>query len=373
MNQNICRLDVGSPAFHVEVHPSRELLAVATINGSIVTFGAESSNESLEKAATIKAHSGSCRMAIFDREGTKLYACGSDRSISISDVETGKAIGCKKSAHNNPTNCLSLYNNSLLLTGDDEGFVRVWDVREKMDCKYSFEEHGCYVSDMCCVEDKKTVLVTSGDGTLSTYDLRKGKLEAMCDPMEEELLCVETLKNGKKVVCGTSSGALEIFSWEMFGQSDEHFLGHPDSVDTICKVDENTICSGSSDGIVRLLSIHPNKLVGVIGQHRGGPVECVRYSPHSQHIVSCGHDGFVRIWDKDIKFDDDDSDNEDDSDEDSCGQDVKGKQEADLNTGGDIGSSSRKRGKMEAKYIKEQIGRKRPKNPKKSSGFFDGL
>lgn len=36
------------------------------------------------------------------------------------------------------------------------------------------------------------------------------------------------------------------------------------------KLDEDTIVTGSSDGMLRVVSIQPNKLVGVLGEHAGG-------------------------------------------------------------------------------------------------------
>lgn len=36
------------------------------------------------------------------------------------------------------------------------------------------------------------------------------------------------------------------------------------------KLDEDTIVTGSSDGMLRVVSLQPNKLVGVLGEHAGG-------------------------------------------------------------------------------------------------------
>jgi len=44
-------------------------------------------------------------------------------------------------------------------------------------------------------------------------------------------------------------------------------------VDCLWKVDESTVVSGSSDGLVRVVSIQPNKVLGVLGDHDDFPVE----------------------------------------------------------------------------------------------------
>ena len=41
----------------------------------------------------------------------------------------------------------------------------------------------------------------------------------------------------------------------------------------VLQFDEDTIITGSSDGIVRILNILPNKLLGVVGEHAEMPIE----------------------------------------------------------------------------------------------------
>ena len=62
---------------------------------------------------------------------------------------------------------------------------------------------------------------------------------------------MSNLQNGKKIVCGSQDGVLVIFSWGTWGDMSDRFPGHPESVEAILKVDEDTVLTGSSDGIVR--------------------------------------------------------------------------------------------------------------------------
>ena len=56
------------------------------------------------------------------------------------------------------------------------------------------------------------------------------------------------------------------------------FPGHPESVDALLKFDEDTLLTGSSDGAIRIVSVQPNKLLGLIGAHAELPVECLALS-----------------------------------------------------------------------------------------------
>jgi len=61
-------------------------------------------------------------------------------------------------------------------------------------------------------------------------------------------------------------------------------------------VDEDTICTGSSDGIIRIVSIAPNNMLGVIGEHGEMPIECLRQSYDRHYMATTSHDSTVKFW-----------------------------------------------------------------------------
>ena len=74
-----------------------------------------------------------------------------------------------------------------------------------------------FISDFAFKEDSKTLLCPSGDGTLSVFDLKAGKLEAQSEHQEDELLSIAIIKHGRKVVTGEQQGALAVWSWGDWG------------------------------------------------------------------------------------------------------------------------------------------------------------
>jgi hypothetical protein len=124
---------------------------------------------------------------------------------------------------------------------------------------------------------------------------------------------------------GTEDGVLEIFSVGNWGDCTDRYPGHPGSIDTIVKIDESTIATGSTDGLIRVVGIHPNQLIGVLGDHNESPIERLRVSHDGEYVASCAHDNTVRFWslndDDDGDGDDDDEDDEDnDDDDDEAGE-----------------------------------------------------
>ena len=53
------------------------------------------------------------------------------------------------------------------------------------------------------------------------------------------------------MVCGDGSGTLDIYSWGLWGDLSDRFPGHPDSIDSICKITEDILCTGCADGTIR--------------------------------------------------------------------------------------------------------------------------
>ena len=110
------------------------------------------------------------------------------------------------------------------------------------------------------------MLVTCAcDGMLGVFDLRKNELYAMSDNFEEDLTCVTLQKNGSKVLTSTAEGIINIFSWDYFGDCNDRIVGHPGSIDSMIFYDEDTIITGCEDGLIRAVSVLPNKIISILG------------------------------------------------------------------------------------------------------------
>ena len=209
---------------------------------------------------------------------------------------------------------MSTYLDTMLITGDDDGYVKLWDLRDKK-AVHEWRDNEDYISDLCVCPDNKFVLAPGGDGYLSVFNLRKGQLEARSDNMEHELLSAVIIKEGKKAVVGTSDGLLDIFNFGWWGDISDKIPGHPNSVDTMVVVDNDTICTGSSDGLIRVVSIFPNKMLGIVGEHQDFPIEKIKLSRDKKYLASCSHDQTVKFWDVGYLYEIDKSDENEPLDE----------------------------------------------------------
>lgn len=124
------------------------------------------------------------------------------------------------------------------------------------------------------------------------------------------------------MVVGTQLGVLSIFDRKRgWADSVDRFPGHPQSIDSLCsltpsssspllKRSADVIATGSSDGLLRLVQIHPNKLLGVVADHGDFPVERIKMDRHGKWMGSVSHDSVLKMTDLEGALEDSDSDEE---------------------------------------------------------------
>lgn len=306
-------LGEGNTPFDVAFHPVSDLVAVGCVSGRVAVLAY--SQEANEVAVDLPVHEGSCRSLVFSpNDGQFLFTGGSDKTLRLLDLNQAGAVAFSQpDAHASAISCLLPYSEGQLFSGSDNGEVKLWDLRQRGPA-FELSEHTDFISSFLPSPSKQRTLCLSGDGFLTSLDMRKGTVEAKSEEQDDELLSGAIMKNGQKVVVGTQEGILSIWSWGQWDDMTDRFPGHPHSIDALVKIDEDAICTGSSDGLIRLVSIQPNALMGVVGTHGDMPVERLRRSRDGKFLASVSHDTVVRFWDISY-FDDDDDDGEEATEE----------------------------------------------------------
>ncbi|KAM7260110.1 hypothetical protein ACFE04_015851 [Oxalis oulophora] len=272
--------------FGIDFHPSSQLVSAALITGDIHLYRyAAALDSSPQRLLQLHAHQESCRAVRFINNGQAIVSASADCSILATDVETGTQITRLDNAHDDAIYTLINVTESTIASGDDAGCIK---------------PHEDYVSDITFAADAMKLIGTSGDGTLSVCSLRRNKVQTCSEFSEEELTSVVLVKNGQKVVCGSQSGTLLLYSWGYFKDCSDRFVDlSPNSVDAMLKLDEDRIITGSENGIISLVGILPNKIIQPIAEHSEYPVERLALSHDKKILGSISHDQTLKLWDLD--------------------------------------------------------------------------
>lgn len=151
-------------------HPHEDILGVANIEGDVLLY--KYSNDENTLLHTIELHNKACRAIDFSKDGKILFSTSKDKAIMLSDVETCKLTRYYEDSHEVPVYTISVLNDNLFATGDDNGAVKLWDLRTtNSKAVFSLKKNEDYISDIKTHEQEKYLLCSSGDGSLTTIDL----------------------------------------------------------------------------------------------------------------------------------------------------------------------------------------------------------
>ena len=86
-----------------------------------------------------------------------------------------------------------------------------------------YESHEDFVSGLTFDETNFELISVAGDCTLCVYDIRMKDVRARSDEQECELTCVEKIKDGRKVICGSQDGVVLVFTHGKWGDCSDRF------------------------------------------------------------------------------------------------------------------------------------------------------
>lgn len=295
--------------FDASFHSSWNFLALGLISGEVElweTFRKEE-NRANNLRAKFHHHKGSCRGILPNATASSLFSVSSDKSwLEIN--ESGSIVNAKYNAHESALNRLQLINEHTIATGDDQGIVKVWDTRSTKRQVMTWDAHSDFISSLQYYADQNCLISAGGDATLCVYDIRNQSHFYKSDDQEAELtggLCV--VDDGRRVAVGGDNGAILLFKWGDWGDCSDRMVGHPEAITSLAKFDERTLLTGCEDGLIRLVQIRPQKLLGVLADLNTS-VEGLVLNESKTTLAAFGQNEEVRLFDLQHLLDDDEDD-----------------------------------------------------------------
>ncbi|KAK5646786.1 hypothetical protein RI129_005250 [Pyrocoelia pectoralis] len=278
----------------ISFHPDQDILAVGNIEGDVILY--KYSNEGNILLESLELHVEACRGIDFSTDGKHLFSISKDKSIMLTDVETGKLFKFYDNAHEVPPYCIKSLDDHLFATGDDGGIIKLWDVRVNSDkTVFSLKKNEDYISDIVTNESLQYLLCSSGDGCLTTIDLRKRQFFVQSEEQEEELTCLGLFRSETKVLVSTSKGKLLFFNWNEFGLHSDIFPAAKTAITCLIPITENIVVTAYEDGHLRAIHLFPHKHLGVVGQHELS-IENLDICNNGKFIASSSHNNDIKFW-----------------------------------------------------------------------------
>ena len=188
--------------------------------------------------------------------------------------------------------------------GDFKGNITLFDIRQKTPIKI-FKEQSEEITDILYEPNKSNFLLTSSiDSTLCVYDIKKMSLYALSDKLDEELNCMLSYKNGNHILCGSGEGNILIFNWDWFGDFKDMIRGHPEGINDMDKYDENIFLTGTEDGLIRICTMFPKAVRGLLkNRNKKGEesamkdVNRIKISKNKKNLITCSGMDCLRMYD----------------------------------------------------------------------------
>lgn len=275
-------------------HPEADIIAIGNISGELSVFSYNNELNKLEKK--LKLSKKTLRGLEFDESGSSLLTISKDKTLRILDTETWTVKHKYLKCHDSPLySCASLDTN-ICVTGDEDGFVKMWDSRLGDTSVMTFKRFEEYVSSFLKIDDHH-LIAASGEGTIQSFDLRHKKPDIQSEMYDGELNCMGTVRSGTKLVVGSGTGPLYLFSKDQYGLHSDQFPGHPDGVNAMIPITDNVVITGCEDGNVRAVHLYPHRFLGVIGHHEDEfPIERLDVNTTGEIVASISHDNRVKFW-----------------------------------------------------------------------------
>lgn len=278
----------------ISFHTSSDIIAIGTVTGDILIY--QYSNEENTLLKSLEVHSKACRTVEFTVDGSSIISSSRDKSIMITDVETSKLKRFLDDAHTDPVYSMLVMDENLFATGDDEGTVKLWDIRERStDPIFSLKEVEDHISCLVTTDAKKYLLATSGDGFLTTFSIPGKRMYVQSEPYPDELTSMGVFRNGSKLIVSSAKGDFYAFNWGQFGYHCDAFTIPLSPVSKMIPITERIAITGGEEGILRATHMVPGRVLGVVGQH-GLAIEALDINHTGDLIASSSHDNDIRFW-----------------------------------------------------------------------------
>ena len=238
----------------------------------------------------LTGHKGAILDLHWSRDSRVIFSASADMTIASWDLETGLRIR-RHIGHEEVINCLdvSRRGEEILISGSDDGYISIWDPRQKQAVDYVETE---FPITSIAVAEAGNELYSGGiDNNIKVWDMRKKAVVYNMMGHADTVTSLEVSPDAQVLLSNSHDGTVKTWDIRPFAPTDRHmrtFDGAPLGLDkNLIRASWDTagdrIAAGSGDRSVVVWDARTSKLLYKLPGHKGS-VNDVRFAPGDEPL-----------------------------------------------------------------------------------------
>ena len=243
-----------------------------------------------ENYGILKGHRGAVLDLHWSRSSEVIFSASADKTLASWDLETGLRIR-KHTGHEEVVNCLdvSKRGQEVLLSGSDDGYIGIWDPRQK--AASSFIDTGFPVTAVALSEVGNEIYSGGIDNDIKVWDARKQEVAYTLRGHADTITSLEASPDSQVLLSNSHDSTIRTWDIRPFAPADRSlrtYDGAPAGLEkNLIRASWDSkgekLCAGSGDRTAVVWEVKTGKLLYKLPGHRG-TVNDVRFSPTEEPI-----------------------------------------------------------------------------------------
>ena len=238
-------------------------------------------------------HSNRITSVAFALDGATLLTGSNDGTVRLWDTETGAEIRRLEGHKGGVLSVAFAPDGATLLTGGDDGTARLWDTETGAEIR-CFEGHTRGVTSVAFAPDGATLLTGGYDGTARLWDIETSAEIHRLEGHKSRVLSVVFAPDDATLLTGGEDGTVRLWN-AVTGAEIRRFEGHGGLILSIAFTPDGATLITSSDGAARLWSTQTGAEIRRFEGH-GESTLSVAFAPNGAMLLTGNHDGTARLW-----------------------------------------------------------------------------